>query len=194
MDDEVCSVSACGKPVHNGRGWCRAHYMRWRAHGSPTAGSTPKGAAPKFLQDVVLPYTGDDCLAWPYSKDRYGRGQIGIGGKRLYVHRIVCEELYGPPPSSRHHAAHSCGKGHLGCVNPVHLRWATPAENNADKLMHGTHNRGERCGTAKLTEAQVRQIRASEGKSSQRALAEKFGVSTTSIHLILNRTNWAHVS
>jgi hypothetical protein len=35
------------------------------------------------------------------------------------------------------------------------LRWDTPTNNHADKILHGTTNRGERSGTAKLTDAAV---------------------------------------
>lgn len=36
MADRVCSVEACEKP-HVARGWCSAHWTRWKRHGSPTA-------------------------------------------------------------------------------------------------------------------------------------------------------------
>ncbi len=32
-----CSVTDCDKP-HFGRGWCSAHYTRWRRHGDPLGG------------------------------------------------------------------------------------------------------------------------------------------------------------
>ena len=35
----MCSVKGCGKP-HYGRGWCNAHYTRWRRHGDPLGGGT----------------------------------------------------------------------------------------------------------------------------------------------------------
>lgn len=73
--------------------------------------------------------------------DTLGAAQINLGGRSVIVARMVCEEVNGPPPTPAHQAAHSCGKGHLGCITPQHLRWATQVENEADKLIHGTHNR-----------------------------------------------------
>lgn len=35
MADGTCSIDGCGKPVHC-RGWCSAHWTRWRRHGDPT--------------------------------------------------------------------------------------------------------------------------------------------------------------
>lgn len=33
----------------------------------------------------------------------------------------MCELVYGKPPMPKHQAAHNCGKGNLGCINPKHL-------------------------------------------------------------------------
>lgn len=102
----------------------------------------------------------------------------------------MCTLAHGKRPSRRHQAAHSCGKSHEGCVHPGHLRWATPQENEADKLLHGTHMRGERNHNAKLTEDDIRLIRSLRGKLSQRAIGEKFHVSEAAIMMIHSGRNW----
>lgn len=44
MSDRTCSIDNCGRPA-TARGWCGAHYQRWRNHGDPLGGGpTPKGA------------------------------------------------------------------------------------------------------------------------------------------------------
>jgi hypothetical protein len=80
----------------------------------------------------------------------------------------------------------------LACVNPNHLRWATRKENEADKISHGTHNRGERHGQSKLTESMVLEILATKDLSHQ-IIASRYGVSRFAIDSIKNRKAWKHV-
>jgi len=50
-----------------------------------------------------------------------------------YVARLVCTEANGPPPTSKHEAAHKrqcCGEL---CVNGEHVYWATRSQNEMDK-------------------------------------------------------------
>lgn len=187
----ICSVEGCDRPV-KARGLCNRHYKRWLAQGHPCRQTkiTPHGKAQAYFRNVVLTYDGDDCLIWPFNRGSIGYALIGLDGRMQNVHRTACRLVYGPPPSPKHHAAHSCGNGHLGCVNPQHLRWATPKENAGDTLRHGRRNRGERNGNAKLTEVQVREIRASRGKVYQKDLAAKFGVTSDLIYLIQHRKSW----
>jgi hypothetical protein len=136
---------------------------------------------------------GDECLIWPFGTDGHGYGVLYIDGKRAGAHRYVCELAHGAPPTPKHEAAHSCGHGKDGCVNRNHLLWKTRIENQADRLEHGTHNRGTRQGGAKLTEDDVREIIALKGIEMQRNLAERFGVRRTTIASIQQGRNWAWV-
>src|SRR5688500_18875466 len=114
----ICSISSCGKPIVNLRGWCPGHYQRWRKHGSPHVGGptrTANGAPLAFLQSA-LDYEGTDCLPWPYTNNGKGAGTIWMDGGNKLVSRIVCAHAHGPAPSPAHEAAHSCGKGHESCV------------------------------------------------------------------------------
>jgi hypothetical protein len=94
----------------------------------------------------------------------------------------------GEPPSPQHHAAHNCGNA--SCVNPYHIRWATPSENQADRVEHGTSNRGERNGQTALTEDQVREIRALDRVISDDEISMRYGVSKSSILNILHGKTW----
>lgn len=186
----LCSIPECGKK-HYSKGLCSAHYLRLLAHGDPLAGRTPEGEPELFYQNTVLQYNGDDCITWPYARDKEGYGRIKRDGKRKFVHRLVCEDINGPPPTPEHQAAHSCGRGNLACVTKGHLSWKTPKENQADRLEHGTHCRGERNGSAKLTEAQVLEIRSFKGQFTVRQIAEKYGVSQSTVAGIYSGDRWA---
>lgn len=132
-----------------------------------------------------------ECLLWPFNRNNHGYGCLTAWGTRQLAHRLMCEFANGPAPNDRPEAAHSCGNGHLGCCNPKHLRWATIAENEQDKLLHGTDNRGERNGQAKLTATEVREIRRLAGSNTHERLAELFGVSRFLISLIVRRRRWS---
>lgn len=185
----LCSIPGCGK-THKGKGFCASHYKRLRLHGDPLGGGVSPEEPRRFYHEVVLQYDGDDCLIWPYTRNGCGYGRIQRNGKRREVHRVLCEDTKGPPPTPKHESAHSCGKGHLGCVTKGHLSWKTHKENNDDKLAHGTHNRGERHPLAKLTEAEARQILNLKGKERQVDIAKRFGISKTQVSAIQTGQKW----
>jgi len=148
------------------------------------------GKAYRFFSEIVLPYDGNECLWWPFSKTD-GYGHLRSSGQDYLVHRLACESINGEPPSSNHEAAHSCGNGHLGCVTRKHLSWKTRAENFADKVPHGTHSRGARQWNTILTEADVRGIRALEGKLFHREIAARYGIKPTTVSAIFRGDSWA---
>ncbi len=189
----TCSIDGCERR-HYSRGWCKEHYRRWWKHGDPSLGGLPRpkaGEPMRWLLEVALSHDADECLIWPFRKIGKGYGGLAVDGKTLYAHRLVCESAHGPAPSSSHHAAHSCGQGHLGCVAPMHLRWSTPRENAADKVSHGTALRGTKIPWSRLSEDDVRQIRDLESVLSRPEIARAFGVSVGAIAGIHKNQNWA---
>lgn len=190
MGKRICTIEGCERRAH-ARGWCHAHYGRYLRNGDPLAGGTPCGDPARFLNENVLTYDGDDCVAWPYNTNSSGYGRIWRDGADHFVHRIVCEYVNGPAPTPKHEAAHSCGKGHLACVTKSHLSWKTRTENFADKIEHGTAIRGDKCSFAKLSEADARTIQHLKGSMSQREIAAHFGVSRSTVGLIQAGKRWA---
>ena len=86
------------------------------------------------------------------------------------------------------------------CCNPAHLFLATHDENMADCKAKARHVHGERSAQAKLTDAQVREIRRLYRKTGPRRgngteLAARFGVSKGTISEIANsnRRRWSHL-
>lgn len=189
----ICSIEGCGKP-QIARGWCGTHYQRWKKHGNPLVVQTTVGKrrAQRYYREVVLSYSGDECLTWPFTTIK-GYGAILLDNRKQIVSRLVCEEEHGPAPTATHEAAHSCGRGQFGCVAKAHISWKTPIENAADKIMHGTVSRGPSHGKSKLSEADVRKIRSLKGTASMNAIGRQFGVSAASIWQIFNGKAWAWV-
>lgn len=187
----ICSIPGCGKGGQIRRGWCSAHYFRWRSHGDPLAGRTPNGEPERYYLEEVITYEGDDCLLWPYARNNYGYGHMWFEGRDSVISRLVCEEANGPPPSPKHEAAHSCGQGSAGCVTKGHVRWAIHIDNEADKRLHGTTNRGENNGCAKLSQDDVETIRALEGKQTQQAIADAYGLQQAHVSNIQRGKRWA---
>lgn len=149
---------------------------------------SPRGSVMQWLRDN-FGHDGDDCLIWPFARHPDGRAHMN-GAKPS---RVMCELAHGYAPTRQHEAAHSCGNGHGGCVNPKHLRWATPIENAADKRAHGTVIEGEAHYHSKLTEPAVRQIRQMAQAMPQKELCHVFGVNANTISKIVNRKSWKHV-
>lgn len=167
----ICSIQDCSKPV-KARGWCVAHYRRFLRHGDPLGGGIPNGAARDFVNESIPAHNSDECLIWPFGKTAAGYGVI-MRGKTTFVHHIACGHLNGPRPDG-HEAAHSCGNP--SCVNPSHLRWATPHENALDKREHGTIPRGETHHWARLTDQQAERILKLKGEVGSAELAKEYGV------------------
>lgn len=190
----ICSVPGCGKPF-NGRGLCQGHLRRLRLYGDPLAcRHARRGDTWRFIEGVAQRHDSDDCLLWPFGgESSKAYPQVMRGREVFSVTRMMCEARNGPPPAPDLQAAHSCGNGRNGCVNPRHLRWATAAENNNERRDHGTMPIGERSGTAKLTECEARHIKAMRGSVSQRKLAEQFGVSSTAVHHIHSGRSWGWI-
>jgi len=108
------------------------------------------------------------------------------------VNRLVCLAFHGVPPRGQYEAAHADRNPQNNC--PENLRWATPKENMADKIKHGTHPRGSAHVKSKRTEDDIREIRNlySEGKT-QKEIAKIFKMPQQSVSSIVNRLNWGHV-
>lgn len=140
----------------------------------------------EWLKDR-MDYRESKCLIWPFGRVNDGYGQLSVGNNKIRkAHRVMCELVNGPAPTGRHEAAHSCGNGHLGCVNPRHLSWKTPVENRQDSKLHGTHH-GRR-GIRELKPSQVLEIRGS--KRSHAELAAIYGRTRRTIDRIIKRELW----
>ena len=106
----------------------------------------------------------------------------------VFVHKAVLLAFRGPCPpgmESRH------GDGRPSNNRLDNLSWGTKAENEADKLAHGTHVLGSRSMRRKLTSAQVATIRTRLATGDTFAsLGREFGVTWQSIQAIARGKSW----
>jgi hypothetical protein len=189
-----CSEEGCGKR-HFARGLCKKHYDHAKNQGAlPGArrNATPEDAW-RFIAKATQ-HQGNDCLLYPFARHD-GYPKISSDGRNRSVHQIICERVHGDRPSRWHQVAHSRGDlpcVSLRCVNPQHLRWVLPVQNSADSIKHGTAVKGEHQHLAKLTVAQVLEIRAQPTRSL-RDLADEFNVANQTVRAVRNRTTWRHI-
>jgi hypothetical protein len=89
-------------------------------------------------------------------------------------------------------ALHRCDV--RNCVEISHLFEGDHAANMADRNAKGRQARqkGESHGSAKLTESQVRRIRAARATIFE--LAKRFGISFSMVARIRRREGWRHIS
>lgn len=146
-----------------------------------------RGDGQAFIRRL-LGYNGKRCVIWPFGMRTPKYGSVYWGGRRRLVHRLVCELKHGPPPFPKAEAAHSCGVH--GCCNWAHLRWADRSSNVRDRIKHGTHNRGERCGKAKLTKTDVAAIRSDQ--RSSRVVAAEYGIAHSQVSRIRSGKQWVN--
>lgn len=125
-----------------------------------------------------------------------GYRMVGLSrpGERrdAYVHDLVMAAFVGPKPPGQEvcHRHGRRGDNHL-----ADLRYGTRSSNALDRHEHGTMNqaRGEVHFCAKLTEQDVRWIRANASKYSQREMGLVFGVSHSVIGGVQRGVTWKSV-
>ena len=134
----------------------------------------------------------DTCWLWKGGKDIKGYGIFFYNGKASFAHRIsllLYNKIKNFTPGLQ--VLHSCRN--KDCVNPDHLKEGTKEENAQDKVRDGTDLRGERCHFSKLNWTKVDEIRKKANQSTRANLAQEFGVSQSTIGLIINNKSWIKI-
>jgi len=159
----------------------------------------------------------EGCWEWQSSVHRNGYGKFNIGGKTMLAHRIAWELAFGNIPDGRY-VLHHCDNPR--CVRPDHLFLGDDKANVDDMWLKGRGKsgkgtprlgsrgdrhwkrrmpervkRGEACSWSKLSEDDVRAIRAryAAGEITQRELADEFNVHVMVINSIILRRSWKHI-
>lgn len=139
----------------------------------------------------------ESCWQWIGAKTGSGYGAIRTGTKgtpQIGAHVASWLINRGPIPDDLC-VLHNCPDGDdPGCVNPAHLFLGTQADNARDKCNKGRWKggapSGERCGSARLSETQVKEIFNIGNSVPHRELAKRYSVSHATIRNILHGITW----
>lgn len=109
-----------------------------------------------------------------------------------YAHDLVLTTFVGLRPEG----CEACHNNGVRVDNRLeNLRYDTRSANALDRRMHGTAGitKGEACGTAKLTEDDVRDIRENYRKGKWSEAARQLGVSPTTVRYAALGIQWRHI-
>ena len=159
-----------------------------------------KKALARFSDKVDTSAGNESCWLWKAGKDRGGYGTFKLASLTRIAHRIMFTLITAEEIPDDLHCLHSCDTP--TCVQPRHLFLGTHTDNMQDMMRKdrcghaGGASPGEAHGLAKLTDANVREIRKryATGGVLQRELADEYGVVLSQISAVVNRKNWKHVA
>lgn len=156
-------------------------------------GISRRGVLPETATEALLRrgerYSPTGCLNWTGPLTTEGYGRITFANRQHTVHRLAYEIWVGEIPEGQG-VLHRCDNRR--CFERQHLFVGTNEDNTADRNAKGRQARGEGHARAKLTESDVRSIRASAERIVD--LAAQYGVGETAISNIRSHRSWAHVT
>ncbi len=168
------------------KGYIKGQYCRFAPGHSDRRGSPEK----RFWQKVDRSGGPSTCWLWTGTISSTGYGDFHWPGGTK-AHRFAYSLTFGPIPDGLL-VCHSCDV--TLCVNPAHLFLGTHKDNSRDMTAKGRGPRGERNGIARLTDADVQEIRTiAKIRGSGRKLADEYGVSTSTISTIRSGERWKHI-
>jgi hypothetical protein len=215
----VCSMPECTRK-HFAKDVCRKHY--WYVLRGVPPRTPPRGIPAFWLRvdktdmRIKSPHVSTPCWEWTGSTVD-GYGSLKFAGRAQRAHRVSWQIVHGPIPPGEDLGPHGTCVLHTcdnrRCVRPDHLFLGSNKDNTHDKIAKGRSNhavgdasgartcpdaypRGEAHCLAKLTDPQVRDIRArySKGRVSQQSLATEYGVSQVVVSAIVRRKTWKHIA
>jgi len=150
------------------------------------------GSLESKLEANSMPEPNSGCQLWLGRVDQDGYGRVSVPtGRQMATHRASYLLAHGPIPAALN-VCHKCDVP--ACINPAHLFLGTARDNVDDMVRKGRARAkahiGSLNGSAILDEARAVAIR--EARGTQRAIAERFGISPTTVFMIKNGRSWTH--
>ena len=159
--------------------------------GNGSRGPKPRGWQTRFRESFTKG-APNDCWEWTGNILNTGYGSLSIANVHYLAHRLAF--LIGNGRINPDLLVmHSCDN--RKCVNPKHLSQGTDADNVRDAWLKGRTQKGERNGMAKLSEAEVTEIKRKfrSGHSSMSQLAKQYRVWGPCIWRIIRGLRWKHI-
>jgi len=137
------------------------------------------------------------CMILTGSDNGTGYGRVHHAGRAMLGHRASWEIHNGPIPKGLV-VCHKCDNP--PCFNPQHLFIGTYSDNARDMLAKGRDRhpptspkiQGEKHPLAKLTAAQVREIRSRKSEPRKK-IASDYGISARHASSIICGTKWKYL-
>lgn len=136
----------------------------------------------------VIPEPNSGCFLWEGTLDAYGYGALRVLGKTIKAHRLAYKLHHGHL-SKDIAVLHRCDN--RCCVNVEHLFLGTRSDNLKDMWNKGRGVRGSAHGGAKVTDADVLEMRRSTDRV--KTLAARYGLTPRTVRSILQRVTWKHI-
>lgn len=142
----------------------------------------PRAECERFWSYVDRSGGPDACWPWTGGRDGKGYGAFSLSRQRRNViaSRYAYAYCYGQPVLN---VLHQCDNP--PCCNPRHLREGSLSDNSQDAVRRRRFAFGERNHMARLSDADVAEIRATARSGRAAAsFVERFGVSRTTVYRI----------
>jgi HNH endonuclease len=132
------------------------------------------------------------CWPWTGSRHPSGYGRLRAGPpsarRQEIAHRVAYRLGRGPIPPGRN-VRHRCGNP--ACCNPRHLFVGAPSPPPRERPRTHPYAHGERHGSARVTWAQVREMRRLRRRGVVlRELAARFGLAISTVQDIVTGAHW----
>lgn len=148
---------------------------------------------PKFVIDPngrVRPYK--ELIMKQQVTSKYGHLKVSFrkdnDRKEFLVHRLVLM-AFDRNPVGKEEALHKDGNPKNNFIE--NLKWGTSKENSQDSILHGTIARGKDLPQTKLSESDVKKIRADKRTSTE--ISKEFGISPRHVRGIKANEYWKYI-
>lgn len=147
----------------------------------------------RFWSKIKIGYA-DECWWWTGAMDDRGVGQFWLQSQVVRAPRLAWSIANSRVFPEALLACHRCDNA--PCCNPAHIWPDTHQANVDDMTSKGRHPHGVSHGASKITEQDVRDIRAeaATGLYSQETIGLKHGLSKWQVSNIVRKLQWGHVT